>query len=997
MKNVEDLYPLTPMQQLMLTHALVTHTPGALVERFACTLSGELNVAAFRGAWQDAMAAHPVLRTCFLWEGLEKPLQLVRKEVSLPWHEDDSCGAPAGFDAARTASDAAGILEFDLTRAPLWRLDLARFRDDQWQFTWHCHHLLLDGYSIDLLLREIFVRYESRRQGMPAPLDRPRPFRDYVAWIDRQDAAAGSEFWQNQLRGFSSPPRLPIELTSKDQFARESRHEQAESTLSAVTTSALREFAAAHGLSANTIVQGVWALLLSRYCDIDDVVFGVTVSGRAAPLNRIDSMIGPFTNNLPLRVSTDDRQSLVPWLRKLQVCQSDLQPVEHYPLNEIHRAVEWPEGRRMFDTLFVFENHVARAGQHQQVGKLEISDVQATVSSAFPLTIVVFPGRELLLRALYDSRRFEAASVARLVKHFVAVLNQMLARPEARLGQFSLAVSPDDDATLTSAEGAPSACVVDSAGRWLPAGLPGELCVAAELAPVGASPEENGVLRRWIATPSAGDSHSRLWRTGYRAVERSDGEIEFLGPSGAPLQIEGYGVVPREVEETLVLHPSLTGAAVVSYQDRRGEAHLAAYVVPSRSTQIAIESEQSGLLLSHLREYLSQRLPSPMIPTVWRSVEELPYDAGGQLAMNRLPRPVAPRPESAGPYVAPRDELESRVAEIWADVLGVERVGTTDSFMDLGGYSSLAVTLLVRLEEQFDRHLPLASLLQEPTVAHLADLLRRRPGTPEDISLVPIRSEVEGSPLFCIHPAGGTVFCYLELAGELTTNVPIYGLQAQGIDGQLPPHESVEEMAAHYIGAIQSLQPSGPYHLCGWSSGGIVAFETARQLQASGEEIALLALCDAGIPRPGESFDEDDVLPMLAMMFPGEDKETIERLREADLSAQVEYFRKRAETAQLVVAGAGASHAQRIFSVFQTNMKAVVEYRPSRFEGAITLIRAGEQVTPIHEDPHLGWQPWASEIDVHEIEGDHLKMFQQPAVAKLAEILSEQLQAAAPA
>jgi thioesterase domain-containing protein len=216
-------------------------------------------------------------------------------------------------------------------------------------------------------------------------------------------------------------------------------------------------------------------------------------------------------------------------------------------------------------------------------------------------------------------------------------------------------------------------------------------------------------------------------------------------------------------------------------------------------------------------------------------------------------------------------------------------------------------------------------------------------------------------------------------------------LQAQGIDGALAPHTTIEAMASHYIRAMKSAQAAGPYRVCGWSTGGIIAFEIARQLRDAGDEVGLVALFDAGIPRPGENFGEADIAPMLGMMFPGEDPEKLKALQSLPAAEQLEYFRGRAEMAQLLVDGAGAAQAQRIFEVFQANMQAAVQYQPEAIDARVTLFRAADDGTPMHADPVLGWGPWA-EVEVIPTIGSHLTMFQSPAVEELARLLDARLE-----
>ncbi len=349
-----------------------------------------------------------------------------------------------------------------------------------------------------------------------------------------------------------------------------------------------------------------------------------------------------------------------------------------------------------------------------------------------------------------------------------------------------------------------------------------------------------------------------------------------------------------------------------------------------------------------------------------------------------------------GPLRRPRNELKAQVASIWEELLGVRPVGVHDSFFDLGGHSLLAVKLLAKIEADCGRRLPLNVLFQRPTVAHLSELLARPDVAELASSLVPIQPRGAKTPLFCIHPAGGTVFCYRELAAALGDDQPFYGLQAQGLDGRHAPHSRLEDMAAHYIGALREVQPDGPYNLAGWSLGGNIAYEMACQLHDQGAEVGLLALLDAGAVAPDQKATEADFLTMLLGLFPADAQLPLENLRQLSPAEQLEYFVGRAQQAQLVALdGDMANSARHVFDVFQADVQAIVEHRPRQFAGRITLIKAAEQAMDLAGDATLGWSSYAAGgIDIHVIPGDHVHMIREPSVRHVAACLRECLAAA---
>jgi amino acid adenylation domain-containing protein len=400
---------------------------------------------------------------------------------------------------------------------------------------------------------------------------------------------------------------------------------------------------------------------------------------------------------------------------------------------------------------------------------------------------------------------------------------------------------------------------------------------------------------------------------------------------------------------------------------------------------------QAGLLarrlVPELRNLATSALPEYMVPSTFVLLDSFPLNANGKVDRRALPAPAASRPTWSNTYTAPRTQLEAQLAAIWEELLGVRPVGVTDSFFDLGGHSMLALRLMAEVEKLCGRKLPLSVLFEGPTVARLAELIEQ-PEAPT-ASLVPLKPQGTRRPFFCVHPGGGTVFCYLELARHLSPDQPLLALQAQGLDGLQAPHTTVEEMAAHYIKAIREQQPQGPYRLGGWSFGGNVAYEMACQLEAEGEAIELLVLLDSGAASADRPPSEEDLTKLLMGLFPAEEQLSMDELKLMPPAAQLAWFVDRAKQAQLVgLAGMGTQSESQVFGVFKSNLQALAEFRCRRYGGKVTLIRASEQALEQGQDPQLGWSSWADGgVEVHEIAGDHVQMLQDPLVRTLANIV----------
>jgi len=304
----------------------------------------------------------------------------------------------------------------------------------------------------------------------------------------------------------------------------------------------------------------------------------------------------------------------------------------------------------------------------------------------------------------------------------------------------------------------------------------------------------------------------------------------------------------------------------------------------------------------------------------------------------------------------------------------------------------LAVRMVAEVEKRRGINLPLAALFRKPTIEHLAELIRDPGKSGPASALIPLNQQTAGVPLFCIHPAGGTVFCYRELAGYLAEERPVFGLQAQGVDGRELPHQDLSEMAAYYVEAIRQITGPGPCHLLGWSIGGNIAYEVARQLSQTEIEVSSLTMLDSGLLNSEEGFDDQDFLPLIAALFPGDEHLSLEQLRDLSTEEQLEYFIRQASQAGIVPVDAELLGMQ-IFSVFQANIKAVHSYQTLPYAGRLTLVRPSDQTRTgeLFDDPALGWRQYVDAVDVVEVSGDHAGMLRGRAADEIAELLRHRL------
>jgi amino acid adenylation domain-containing protein len=439
-KNVAAIYPLSPMQQGMLFHTLYAPDSGVYFEQFSCTLGGKLNVAIFEQAWQQVVERHPVLRSLFVWENRKKPLQVVRQRVNLPWVNHDWRGLSPSEQQTQLEAFLTGdrTQGFQLDQAPLMRCALIRLGEETYEFIASFHHLLVDGWSLPILFQEVFAFYEAWNRGARLFLAMPRPYQDYITWLQRQDLSAAEEFWRRHLQGFTAPTPLGVDRGIKLHAHHQGTFHQHPFQLSAAETATLQGFAQQHRLTVSTLIQGAWALLLSRYSGESDIVFGATVSGRPPTLPGVESIVGLFINTLPVRVQIPENAPALPWLQQLQAQQVEQEQYSYSSLVDIQGWSEVPRGISLFESIVVFENYPVAAALQEPLDSLEVENVRAFETTNCPLTLVAASHQELSGKIVYDGDRFDGDTITHMAKHFQTLLTAIVTQSEQPIQQLPL-------------------------------------------------------------------------------------------------------------------------------------------------------------------------------------------------------------------------------------------------------------------------------------------------------------------------------------------------------------------------------------------------------------------------------------------------------------------------------------------------------------------------------------------------------------------------------
>ncbi|MCR3840964.1 condensation domain-containing protein, partial [Pseudomonas aeruginosa] len=426
--EVEDLYPLSPMQQGMLFHSLYQQEAGDYINQLRVDIDG-LHPESFRAAWQAALDEHDVLRSGFLWQGaFETPLQVVRKRVEVPFSVLDWRGREDLAAALDELAAGEGRLGFDLSEAPLLRLVLVRTDEERYHLIYTNHHILMDGWSNSQLLGEVLQRYRGE-----TPSRSDGRYRDYIAWLQRQDAGRTEAFWKQRLQRLGEPTLLVPAFAHGVRGAE--GHADRYRQLDVTTSQRLAEFAREQKVTLNTLVQAAWLILLQRYTGQDTVAFGATVSGRPAELRGIEEQIGLFINTLPVVASPCPEQPLGDWLQAVQGENLALREFEHTPLYDIQR---WAGqvGEALFDNILVFENYpVSAALAEETPTDMRIDALSNQEQTHYPLTLLVSAGETLELHYSYSRQAFDEAAIECLAERLERLLLGMCENPGASLGE----------------------------------------------------------------------------------------------------------------------------------------------------------------------------------------------------------------------------------------------------------------------------------------------------------------------------------------------------------------------------------------------------------------------------------------------------------------------------------------------------------------------------------------------------------------------------------
>ncbi|MEO8069367.1 MAG: amino acid adenylation domain-containing protein [Flavobacteriales bacterium] len=496
--------------------------------------------------------------------------------------------------------------------------------------------------------------------------------------------------------------------------------------------------------------------------------------------------------------------------------------------------------------------------------------------------------------------------------------------------------------------------VLDEALHPVAVGQKGELYAGGDGVALGYWNQPELTAERFIHDPFATDPNAKLYRTGDLVRWLPDGTVEFIGRADGQVKVRGFRIELGEIEAAMDDHPLVKDRVVICRTDGPGEKQLTAYVVPLPGHDSETDTQAQEQLVAGLREQLRGQLPEHMMPSAFVVMKEFPLNPNGKVDKKALPAPEFRTQTMRAQHVAPRDHIERMLAGIWCELLGVQDIGVHDNFFELGGHSLIGIQLLAQVEQQHGKSLALKTLFQAPTIAGMAKLLQGGGSSATWTNLSAIQPNGNAIPFFCVHGDEANHF----LPRYLGNDQPFYAFFHQGEDGKPIRFTSVTEIATHFINEMQTVRPTGPYLLGGYSFGGIVAFEMAQQLRKSGEEVALLALFD--------TYDPQEYLKVMT-----EEAKPWDSLRKAIMRRAVRYYQR---------TGKILPPKLRHFYIIDTYDAAIRNYVARPYDGTVTVFKAFDSTGA----DHMGWAQWSQHVDVLQVPGDHYSMIKEPDVRTLS-------------
>ncbi len=650
-KNIESILPMTSMQEGMLFQINYEPDKSLYFEQFSCRVNGKLEQKQFFAAWQHVLQRHPAMRSLFTWEGMEKPLQVIKKNVELPietmdWQNRTSDEQERAWEDFKAKDRAKG---FNLSDPPLMRVALVRISKEASLFCWSFHHMIMDGWCLGIVLTSVFDFYRRLIQGKEINVSADKTYNNYIAYAKSRDIKPAQNYWKAYLTDFAPQEQIGDILNAPTPLKDNSRH-ACSTRMNKKQTEKITKSVGALNVTLNTYTQLLWAILVQKYTLSEDIVFGTPVSGRPQEISGIEQAVGLFINTIPVRVKVDEDEVLAKALKRHQMKNRKSNAFDFLPLPEIKKQLQKGAQDKFFDTLHIYENYPMDLSTVLSGTKLHVDDIDIWEKTNYPLTLIITPHDNLSIRALYDNSKFSYKDIHCLLQHYANLLSDAADNLQNRIGAleilshkekekneeiktlnrrnhdkinlqaglkkggeasrnlFAIHCAPlspsslDLEDTITNRQlkekGFHGAIVLNETGAFSGYGMTGNVAVI-----------KNGAVLR----------------TGFTGRQFDDGSLHGLRVSSHVMPFNDSYIYVSSLENMLRQEPSVVDCAIIKKASAEGGADLIACIVTTERFSA-----------KRYKDHLLQRLPEAICPAFFIHLSAIPVLKNGNVDYGML-------------------------------------------------------------------------------------------------------------------------------------------------------------------------------------------------------------------------------------------------------------------------------------------------------------------------------------------------------------------------
>ncbi|MEL6535592.1 MAG: condensation domain-containing protein [Bacteroidota bacterium] len=700
-ENIQDIYPLSPTQAGMFFYAHFAPDSNAYFAQMSYRVRLTLDVTAAQKALQTLVDHYDILRTVFIQKSAHETLQVVlkKREIELQYEDLSTHSAPEEYIEAYKKQDVH--TPFQLGKDVLMRLAIFQLKEREYEFVWSNHHILMDGWCRELLIKSFYSLYHQYVQGSKPQLPTAAPYKEYIQWLKQQDKEEAMAHWGEYLSGFSMTTEVPPNLT---EYGKPYLQEIHPGQLSSQLTQQIKEAAALHRITTNTLLLSAWALLLAQLNDVDDVAFGQVVSGRPPEVRGIQDMVGLFLNTVPVRVRLNPDATLQDHIAQIRLANIASKPYEYTALADIQTLT--PVKENLVNHLLTFENYPELSDAE---GTLEVLAMDSFEQPHYPFNLVLNPGKENWgLRVSYNGHLYSASYIQDIIRQFSVMVEALCSQPKTTVGELfgQVKAQPVQAHQLQTPEygSLPAELQLPQAGTWEVISTAMHPVPIGGLGQLGMTLPAGNSIPDWakgFASSTSGDTHTV--HLPYRAQRTSQNEIRLLGTHPAQAYLKGCPVDTNWLQNAVALHPQVEKAAVIAIE-ATGEHPIWVVYEGSASTRD---------LQEHLRPWFAEH----QIPAHWRRVDQIP---ASEAEIHLLLHPSQEIQDWSG--------HRETVKAYWQKLFPGQELSPEDNFFAIGGTSLNIMQLFGLLKEDYPDLVKVAELFDAPTISAQADLLAERLG-----------------------------------------------------------------------------------------------------------------------------------------------------------------------------------------------------------------------------------------------------------------------------